>query len=76
MAPGPDEGEAGLFADSAVPSSVEKEPPHYHGHRERLREKFATGALHPVEMVAALKRKNEIKKGMKSMQKEHETALR
>jgi len=37
----PDDGEAGLFADSAVSSSVEKETPHYHGHRDRLREKLS-----------------------------------
>jgi DNA repair protein RadC len=43
VTPEADDGEAGLFADSAVPSSVEKEPPHYHGHRDRLREKFAAG---------------------------------
>lgn len=43
MTPEADDGEAGLFADSAVPSSVEKEPPHYHSHRDRLREKFAAG---------------------------------
>ncbi|RUP19112.1 DNA repair protein RadC [Methylobacterium sp.] len=42
MSPRPDDGEAGLFADSAAPSPVEKEAPHYHGHRDRLREKFAT----------------------------------
>jgi DNA repair protein RadC len=41
--PGADDGDAGLFADSAVPSPVEKESPHYHGHRDRLREKFAAG---------------------------------
>ncbi|MCJ2141639.1 RadC family protein [Methylobacterium sp. E-066] len=36
----PEDGSAaGLFAESAVPAA--KEPPHYHGHRDRLREKFA-----------------------------------
>ncbi|QEE39668.1 MULTISPECIES: DNA repair protein RadC [unclassified Methylobacterium] len=34
-----DDGAAGLFPASAAP--VAKEPPHFHGHRDRLREKFA-----------------------------------
>ena len=37
----PDDAEAGLFADSAAAASLAKEVPHYHGHRDRLREKFA-----------------------------------
>ncbi|MCJ2068192.1 DNA repair protein RadC [Methylobacterium sp. J-030] len=37
----PDEVGAGLFADSAEAASLAKEEPHYHGHRDRLREKFA-----------------------------------
>ncbi|AYO82860.1 RadC family protein [Methylobacterium brachiatum] len=39
MAPAPDDGAAGLFDDSPTPAA--KEAPHYHGHRDRLREKFA-----------------------------------
>ena len=39
MAPAPDDGAAGLFDDSSTPAA--KEAPHYHGHRDRLREKFA-----------------------------------
>lgn len=34
-----DDGAAGLFPGSTAP--VAKEPPHFHGHRDRLREKFA-----------------------------------
>jgi DNA repair protein RadC len=41
MAPLPDDAEAGLFADSAEAGSLGKETPHYYGHRDRLREKFA-----------------------------------
>lgn len=41
MGPLPEESEAGLFADSAEAASLAKETPHYHGHRDRLREKFA-----------------------------------
>lgn len=37
----PDDAGAGLFADSAEAASLGKETPHYHGHRDRLREKFA-----------------------------------
>jgi DNA repair protein RadC len=42
VTPLPEDGEAGLFADSAAPSALVKGAPHYHGHRERLREKLAT----------------------------------
>ena len=34
------DGAAGLFPDSAAPVAKEP-PPHFHGHRDRLREKFA-----------------------------------
>jgi DNA repair protein RadC len=43
VTPEADDGFAGLFADSAAPSPAEKGSPHYHGHRERLRAKFAGG---------------------------------
>ena len=42
MAPRPDDAEAGLFADAGGASSLAKDAPHYHGHRDRLREKFTT----------------------------------
>ncbi|WP_342105957.1 RadC family protein [Methylobacterium sp. SI9] len=41
MPPLPEDAEAGLFADSAEAASLSKDAPHYHGHRDRLREKFA-----------------------------------
>ena len=41
MARLPEDAAAGLFADSAGAASLVKETPHYHGHRDRLREKFA-----------------------------------
>ncbi|WP_267424088.1 DNA repair protein RadC [Methylobacterium sp. GC_Met_2] len=41
MAPLPDDAAAGLFAESAEAATLGREAPHYHGHRDRLREKFA-----------------------------------
>ena len=41
MAALPDDAAAGLFADSAEVAALAKDTPHYHGHRDRLREKFA-----------------------------------
>lgn len=43
MTPLPEDGdaEAGAFDEGVAPAPVEKDPPHYHGHRDRLREKFA-----------------------------------
>lgn len=46
MAPLPDDdeaegGQAGLFAENGAAAPAERDPPHYHGHRDRLREKFS-----------------------------------
>ncbi|SDM46974.1 DNA repair protein RadC [Methylobacterium phyllostachyos] len=41
MASLPEHAQPGLFADSAETASLAGETPHYHGHRDRLRDKFA-----------------------------------
>jgi DNA repair protein RadC len=46
VAPLPDDdeaegGQAGLFAENGAAAPAERDPPHYHGHRDRLREKFS-----------------------------------
>ncbi|MEN3290580.1 MAG: repair protein RadC, partial [Bradyrhizobium sp.] len=44
----------GLTGSGAVPAAEDAEDPHYHGHRERLRERFLTAgpeSLSDYEMV-------------------------